>query len=96
MKYLLIIEKNNNLLKRQAEFRQKLKFYRGAYEHSKRKINEEIKIQRYQSTLELKERLKFGGLNKLNQLQSFHIGAVENFRFVIHRCWQIQMWYYKM
>lgn len=74
-------QKNNNLLKRQAEFRQKLKFL--TEEHTsiqKEKINEEIKIQRYQSTLEqLKREIEvLEGLNKLNQLQSFHIGAVEN------------------
>lgn len=73
--------KNENLVKRQSELRYKLKFLTEEYKIiQKERINEEIKIKKYESTLEqLKREIEvLEGLNKLNQLQSFHLGEVEN------------------
>lgn len=72
---------SNPLMEKQKEVRAQLKFLNEEFSIIQRqKIDEEIKIQKYESTLgQLKREIEaLAGLQQLNQLKSLHVGAVEN------------------
>ena len=72
---------SSDLARRHAEVSEKLQYLSSEYQGIQtEKINEEIKVRKYQFTVVqlAKEIEALDGLNKLNQLQTFQIGAVEN------------------
>lgn len=74
-------ESNSLLLQRQIQLRTDLKFLNEEINTlQKEKINEQTKISKYESTLEqLKREIEvLEGLQKINHLETFHVGSVKN------------------
>jgi hypothetical protein len=70
-----------DLTKRHTEIVEKLQYLQAEYQNIQaERINEEIKVRKYRITVAQlsKEIEALDGLNKLNQLKTFQIGAVEN------------------
>ncbi|MDR2271251.1 MAG: AAA family ATPase [Sphingobacterium sp.] len=78
---ILNIERDDTLLENQKKTRLALKLLNEEFIiMQKEKNNEEIKIKKYEATLEqIKREIEvLSGLQQLNQLSSLHIGAVES------------------
>ncbi|NMR35336.1 AAA family ATPase [Chryseobacterium aquaticum] len=74
-------ESNSLLLQKQIQLRTDLKFLNEEVNTlQKEKINEQSKILKYESTLEqLKREIEvLEGLQKINHLETFHVGSVKN------------------
>lgn len=74
-------ESSTELTRKHAEVSEKLQHLNKEYQQIQtEKVNEDIKRKNYQLTVEqlTKEIEVLDGLNKINQLKSFNIGAVEN------------------
>lgn len=72
---------SSELAKQHAGVSEKLKHLSQEYKSiQNEKVNEEIKVQKYKQTFAqlTREIEALEGIHKLNQLQSFHIGEVEN------------------
>lgn len=72
---------SSDLAKKHAEVSEKLQYINLEYQTIQaEKVNEEIKIRKYQITVgQLNREIEaLEGIDKLNHLQSFHIGSVEN------------------
>lgn len=72
---------SSELVKKHAEVSKKLEYLNTEYQViQKEKVNEELKIKKYLITVNQinREIEALEGIHKLNQLQSFHIGEVEN------------------
>ncbi|WP_461791473.1 AAA family ATPase [Pedobacter sp.] len=71
----------SELTKRHAETSEKLQYLNKEYQQiQNEKVNEIIKRKKYQQTVaQLKKEIEaLEGINKINQLKSFNVGAVEN------------------